>query len=227
MSRKRSKTNAKKHELEPHYPSSPTRPPVAHFYFTIRDADGNTVSFYTHAFGAFYAAAHWFQRIYTDCTDLGYKYNWTHDDTITFTDPTTEYSLTIKDPWLQDVLEQKLTEQEQRWTPPYPDSELLERTINFPNWKRKELSHTATSESDDSELKPKSKPPKPPKRHKSQKAAPQGFITVAQLAAEIDLPPNKARNILRKASISKPEGGWTFKENDPAVAKIRDLLSKG
>ena len=57
-----------------------------------------------------------------------------------------------------------------------------------------------------------------PKRHQ---------ITVAQIAEQLNIAPNKARNTLRKASISKPTQGWTFNTNDPQVTLITKLLQAG
>jgi hypothetical protein len=198
--------------LEPHSPSSPTRPPVEHFYFTIFDQDSEQHRFFTHGFGALYAAAHWLQRLMsTPATQ-----RWIDNNHLEFDH--NGWRLIVKGSHLEDCSEYQPNKEERSWTPPHPDNVALDHLTRF--WIQ------ASTHKDDA---PTPKPTKsaPPQRHKTTKPAPDGQITVAQLAANAQIQPNKARNILRKAKITKPKQGWTFPINDPQVKVIRDLLAKG
>ena len=212
--------------LPPHYPSSPTRPPSHHIYFTIRDKHGEETRFFTHSFGAAYAAYHWADAIYTSCTEHGCEFNWIDDYRLVITHPKTGTTLTLYEHDLQNLLEYEPNKEEQAWTPPYPDSAQLERTKTFWDWQPMSSFHTSTSEPEEPQPSTPKPKPKTQNRHRSQKEAPKGMTTVAILAAEADIPANKARQILRKNKIQKPEGGWTFKTSDPQVQVIRDLFAK-
>ena len=210
--------------LEPHYPSSPTRPPVEHLYFTIFNPDNEQQRFFTHGFGAHYAAAHWLQRLvnspaaqrWIDSSHLELKREgWT---------------LIIKGSHLEDNIERKLTKEEAAWTPPYPDSVALEHLVDFhlPTYSTSTSIEQDDSDSSTSTPTPKSKPgTKTSPRHRTQKpAAVSGHTTVAQIASELNMPPNKARQILRKNKITKPDHGWSYKTNSKEHKMIRDLLAK-
>lgn len=208
--------------LEPHYPSSPTRPPVEHLYFTVFDPDGNQTRFFTHGFGAMYAAAHWLQRL----TSTPAAQRWIDNNHLELTRD--NWRLIIRGSHLEDGIEYKMNKEETAWTPPYPDSAALEHLVDF-HIRAQTSSTSITSEPEESSQSstPKPKPsPKTSKRHKTTKPAPSGHITVAQIAEEFDLAPNKARNILRKAGIKKPKEGWTYKKTDKQVTTIRELFAK-
>lgn len=208
--------------LEPHNPSSPTRPPVEHLYFTVHDDEGETVLFLTHGFGAFYAVKRWLEEIMDPHPDI--KESWINDNTILLRHKPTNHTLTIKGSYLEEATNYQYTKEEAKWTIPYPDTQTVERLTTFYNLKMRPSSHMKPSE-DTNTSKPSST--KPPQRHKSTKPPKEGYITVAELASKHQIQPNKARNILRKANIQKPEDGWTFKKDDPMVQKIEDLLKAG
>lgn len=207
--------------MEPHYPLSPTRPPKAHFYFTGLKPDGTEHFFFTHAYGAMYAAAHWLQRIMDEAEG---KLSWLSTNVIRIYHEDTGYSIIIKGE-LEEAAEYEPTKEEKAWTPPFPDSRKLSRAILY-HIPKAELSPQPTSPIDEPEEKPKERH-QAPKRHKTTKPSADGTITVAQIAETLNIQPNKARNILRKASVAKPAGGWTFKTDDPQVQKITELLKKG
>lgn len=65
--------------------------------------------------------------------------------------------------------------------------------------------------------------PTPP-RAKPARAA--GAVTVATLAAEINIPASKARDILRRASEPKPAAGWEW-DDTATIERIRAILLEG
>lgn len=184
--------------------SSPSRPPVEHMYFTLRDDTGTPVKFITQSFGAMYAAHHWLCRV------MNHSSMQTEGDSITVSHQE-GYTLTIKAFNLQAIMDYKPTKEEKAWSPPSPDRNTLNQLVNY---------QTPTS------ITPEPTSITPPVRHNHQKAAPEGMVTVAQLSAEAQLAPNKARNILRKNNIKKPASGWTYNISDPQVSIIRKLLSE-
>lgn len=211
--------------LQPHTPSSPTRPPVEHLYFTVHDDQGETALFRTHSFGAMYAVKRWLEEILDP--DPNIKENWIDDNTIVLRHRPTNYTLTIKGSRLEEAIDHQYTKEEAKWTIPYPDTQTVERLTTFYNLKMRPSSHMKPSEDTNTSKPSSTSTNKPPQRHKTQKKAPDGMITVAQIAQELNIQPNKARNILRKAKIQKPATGWTFKKDDPMVQKIEDLLKAG
>jgi hypothetical protein len=216
--------------IEQEMVSSPTRPPRYHPFFTVRDSDGNEERFFTHAFRTAYAAHYWLDMIITACTERNCHQNWKSPTRLLFTDPETNRSLEIKEDRIEDLIEYEPTKEEKLWIPPYPQSQQLNRLSNFWDWQKTFLCPTNTSEPEEqpkSTPKPKKRQPAP-NRHKTTKApVDPNQVTVAQMAAEANIPANKARQILRKAGMKKPEGGWTYAKNDPTIKTIRDLFAKG
>lgn len=200
--------------LKPHTTSCPARLPVDHFYFTIRDEDNQTIKFFTQSFGAEYAAHYWI----TSIMEHPARQNWKSTNTLILI-ASNGYTLTVKGSDLEAAIEYKPTKEESQWTPPEPELTSLRRLENF------ETTSSPTTYSPPEEQKP-TKPTVAP-RHRSQKPSPKGTITVAALCAEYQIQPNKGRQLLRKAKIKKPSIGWTFKETDPALIMIREVLSKG
>lgn len=207
--------------LKPHAPSSPYRNPVCHFYFQARDADQQPTFFFTIGYSALYAGHHFITRLLNEVEDC--ETHWLDNDQLLITHTPSLSTLTIRGE-LEDAIEYTPTKEEASWTIPHPDTQSLRRATTF--W-----SHSPTSATDDkptSSVESKPKTTSVPKRHKTTKAPPSSDqITVAQIAESLNIPPNKARNILRKANIQKPEQGWTFNTNDPQVDIIRKLLSAG
>lgn len=201
--------------LKNHSPSSPTRPPVEHLYFTVFDPDNNEMRFVTHAFATYYAAYHWLNTITSK-----HKPNWKTSNI--FECQHKGYTLVVRGSHIEDILEAKYTKEELSWTPPYPENIALEHLTNFSVPTRSSVS-TITEDSD--KPKPQKKPSKPISRHKSTKPSPHGMITVAQMAEQLQIPPNKARQMLRKANIKKPDHGWSYKIDSPEHKAIFKILS--
>ena len=213
--------------LKPHAPSSPQRNPVCHFYFQARNPDGDPTFFFTIGYAALYAGHHFITQLLESLEDC--ESHWLSNTELLITHTPTLSTLLCRGE-LEDAIEYQPTKEESQWTIPLPDQQALRRAIMF--W-----SHSPTSTTDDkptssTENAPSagktSKPTSAPKRHKTTKAPAQSDqITVAQIAESLNIQPNKARNILRKADISKPTQGWTFNTNDPQVNVIRKLLQAG
>ncbi len=213
--------------LKPHAPSSPYRNPVCHFYFQARDPNGDHTFFFTIGYAALYAGHHFITRLLNEIEDC--ETHWLDNDQLLITHTPTLSTLLVKGE-LEDAIEYQPTKEEASWTIPHPDTQALRRAIMF--W-----SHSPTSTTDDkstssTENAPSagktSKPTSAPKRHKMTKAPPTSDqITVAQIAEQLNIAPNKARNILRKANIQKPDNGWTFNTSDPMVQTITKLLQAG
>lgn len=194
--------------LKPPYPSSPNRLPIDHLYFRLT---GRTDSLNTIGFSALYAERYFLNTI----LELHPNHKWLDSNTIEITN--LDLTLTIKGAKLEDALEYTPTQEEAKWHPEEPDLTTLRRIANF----------HLTSRVD--EEAPTTKAPAPPPtqsyRHKTQKPSrTDGNITVASIAASLNIQPNKARNILRKANIQKPPQGWEFSPDDPQIAIITKLL---
>lgn len=213
--------------LKPHAPSSPYRNPVCHFYFQARDPEGNHTLFFTIGYAAQYAAHHFITQLLDQVEDC--ETHWLDNDQLLITHTPTLATLLVKGE-LEPAIEYTPTKEEASWTIPQLDTNILRRATLF--W-----SHSPTSTTDDKltssteSEKPsmqRSKPKSAPKRHKTTKAPPTSDqITVAQIAESLNIQPNKARNILRKANTQKPTNGWTFNTSDPIVQTITKLLQAG
>lgn len=213
--------------LKPHAPSSPYRNPVCHFYLQARDSDQQPTFFFTIGYAALYAGHRFITELLNNIEDC--ETHWLDNDQLLVTHTPTLSTLLIKGE-LEDAIEYQPTKEEAAWTIPHPDSLSLRRATMFyltptSTTVDRSTSSTESEEPAGSRSKPKSQPPK---RHKTTKAPAQSDqITVAQIAEQLNIQPNKARNILRKANLTKPEGGWTFNTNDPMIDQIRKLLSAG
>ncbi|UOF81720.1 ecf RNA polymerase sigma factor-anti-sigma complex [Caudoviricetes sp.] len=207
--------------LKPHAPSSPYLNPVCHFYFQARDPEGNSTFFFTIGYAALYAGHRFITQLLEDLEDC--ETHWLDNDQLLITHTPTLSTLTIKGE-LEDAIEYNPSKEEAAWTIPHPDTQSLRRATMF------YLTPTTVDRSTSSTENEEPSKPKPqaPKRHKTTKPpSSSDQITVAQIAEELNIAPNKARNILRKAEIQKPEQGWTFNTNDPIIETIRKLLSAG
>ena len=195
-------------------PSSPNRNPVEHLYFNIFDPDSEAESFQTKGFSAFYAAAYWLNMIIDNR-----PFKWLTPNDIQIEHKETGKTLLIRGSYLEDLIEYKPTKEEKSWQPPYPDSVQLRHIRDF---------HLKTKKPEFKEQPEPTKPiprPKNPSRYKTQKPpADDNQITVAQLAVQAGISPNKARQILRKNNIQKPGSSWTFDKSDKTVAEIQVLF---
>lgn len=200
--------------LKPPYPSSPQRPPIEHLKFTITNNDEETETFFiTKAFAASYAAHHWLDQITQDR-----KLVWHNENYFTITEDNT--TLHVRGDHLEDMIEYQPTAEEQQYIPQPPDSHHLYRVKHFDTIAPQPTPTPPVQ----TEEKPVSVSYKAPKRHKSTKLPSDGYITVAQMANDLNLQPNKARNILRKANIKKPPNGWTYKIDSPEHKQILKVL---
>lgn len=194
-------------ELE-HY-SSPQKPPRHGIQVSGEDF------FYHFATRTAYAAHH----ILNQLTAHG-KTNQTSPTTMTVT---TDYAeITIRSDSLEDLIEYQPTSQESTWTPQAPLSSHLRKinralTSSASDYTEQQ-SNVTTSPKQVSEPKQQFYP-----RHKAQKHH-KDMITVAEIAQSLNVQPNKARNILRKASIQKPQQGWVFSPDDHLIERITQLL---
>ena len=183
------------------YPSCPTRPPITCLYFTGY-TDGEEEYFEAYTYAELYSARRWLDIIFEEYPDQ----NWQDENTLVLT--LDNHTLKIKSYNLEDVIEYEPTKEEKNWQPG-----ILNRIIYF--WKKPEKKAPPVQTAE--------KTPRPPRNIKPPA---KGMITVAQIAEEYGLSANKARNILRKAKMSKPKEGWTFKKGDKTLDKIHKLFKK-
>ena len=59
------------------------------------------------------------------------------------------------------------------------------------------------------------------------RSAPEGFVTLNQVAQEVGKDPAVCRRILRAAEVSVEGRFWMWKDGSRDLNKVRDLLSKG
>jgi hypothetical protein len=205
--------------MEKELVSSPRRLCRYHPFFSTYDADGNQERFFTRAFRTAYAAHHWITTIFEAAELRKCQFNWKDDTRLTITDPQTNRTLVLHEHNIQDLIEYVPTQEESQWTPPHSDSAQLSRLSRF--WQKTLSSPTPTFEREE---RPRITY-EAPNRHKTTKAPPSpNQVTVAQLAQEYNIPSNKARQILRKAGMTKPANGWTYGKDDKMVQTIRNLF---
>ena len=178
------------------FPASPTRPPKYGFYF---QRNLKFVAF--HNFHAAYAAKAFLDEVIQDR-----PVSWLDDNTIEVG------NLRIRGEGYQDmdaIMDYKPTKEEQQWVLPSP----------YPNY-------AAYINDIQVEAPPKAPTPTPVKKERKKpkrKATPDGLTTVAALADELGITPNKARTLLRKAKEPKPAHGWSYPPEE--LNRIRAILS--
>lgn len=60
----------------------------------------------------------------------------------------------------------------------------------------------------------------------THREAPKGFVTLAQLCADLGIDGKAARRILRASDLQKPGKSWTWKEGSAELTAAKNLLSK-
>lgn len=102
-------------------------------------------------------------------------------------------------------LAKTLTAPDEQVTVPHPDEQTLFQLINF-------------------HIPPIRSVPRVKKPATKQNRTQSDQLTIADLAADAGITPQKARQLLRTHKIPKPTGGWTFAKSDPLIPKIQELL---
>lgn len=57
------------------------------------------------------------------------------------------------------------------------------------------------------------------------RAVPEGYVSATMLAAELGIEPTALRRRLRALELTKPEGGWQWKEGSKELTKLRKDLT--
>lgn len=193
-------------------PSSPKYPPKYHVYFHHQPADLLNTFGFRHPYAA---------QLYINEVLDNYDHTWLNETTIKV--ESNGHTLTIKCNSLEDILEYDPKPKEiEEFIPQHPDTVILEYLKHFDRYQEQQPEEPKAPI-----VKSEPKTHKPPKRHKTTKQSQEGYISIPELANEYDIQPNKARNLLRKANIQKPQNGWTFKTDDPILKQIRKVLSAG
>lgn len=195
------------------FPSSPQRLPL--LGFSIRHEDDR----FQHVnFAAEYAARHFLDLLLQDT-----KFKWVTDYEIEVHEP---FFFWIKSDGvsLDDLMEYKMTKEEQDWELPAPYPALATR---IRRGKAPSGEHQLITPDEPIAIKPKTSPapvknvPRTPaKPKKAPRPSAEGLITIGDVAAEYGFDAKAARGILRKHSIEKPDHGrWEWKQVPPAVIK--------
>jgi hypothetical protein len=64
-----------------------------------------------------------------------------------------------------------------------------------------------------------------PARERKKRETPEGMVTIAMIAESLNILPREARARLRKASVPKPDLGWTWDEAE--AEKVKALIANG
>lgn len=171
--------------------------------------------FTTRGFAKLHGAHAWLEEILEPAIDI--RENYLTPNTILLRHKS-NYTLTIKGSKLAKAMNYTPTKAEKEWQIPYKDRIIIERLATF--WKPKYRSAPKQIEPPE----PKQQPKPNNQRHRTTKAAKDGYITIAEIARANNISAGKARNILRKNNIKKPAQGWTYKTDDPELTKITKLL---
>ena len=146
--------------MKPHFPSSPTRPPVAVLYFSF---DGKRL---VSNWGALYAA----QRQLLDAIN-GHNYKLSKEDVTGAPLLTTDNGLIVKSYDLDNILEYEPKGEEKSWQLPERDAAVLLRFLSRAQTPRASTPATA--------LKPRE--PREPREPKAPR--PDGLVSIADIAA--------------------------------------------
>lgn len=187
-------------EINQPLPSSPTRLPKVCLY--VKTRRGEPLAF---NYAELYAAHRAFEMLRNDTVQT-----WVNDRTVQFGNLVEVSTLRPQD--IEKVAEYEPTQEEIDWVMPEPYASIL-RSVASGLYK--EPGRAAPTRS---QLRREA-------RKSSSSPAPSraGLTTIADLAAQHNMTPTKARALLRAAKISKPSIGWAFtNEQLPAVKKALD-----
>lgn len=204
---KRTKAKSNQHD---HSFSSPNKPPIACLYFRVHDQDSEEILFIAQPFGSIESAAYWLDELTLLDEEITTKRN-AKKETVLIRH-SNGHSLTILG--VTDAI-YSFSMFTNTYQPGPKDQSHLNRLKSF--YKKPEPKPEPK--------KTEAKPAPQPKRHKSTKAV-NGMITVAQMAESLNIQPNKARQILRKANIQKPPHGWSYKEGSKEAKNILKILKQ-
>jgi hypothetical protein len=147
-------------------------------------------------------------RWFIDCVIGQKKFSWKDTRTIICEDG----SFKIRSHHLEELLEYELKGKEKQWEPPEPclsEYKRMAGVIKGP--------HRTASNSDELQSK-EPRAPRPPSEPR-----PDGLVSIADIATELNIEPRDARKLLRAKNIEKPaHGAWAWPKN--AVDGIKKLL---
>lgn len=190
-------------EIEPPYPSSPSRPP--RFCFYLRRGDRQQA----HPVYATYAA----KKIFDHLT-RNQSFKWAQPDEV-ITDGGTHIRLVgmAGRAALETVVEYEPTPKEAEWE--LGDSErnrLDSMLVDF-------VERAAPEQTERPPVAGRTK--RDPKPERAPRPVRDGLVSVGTIAQELGLNPREARGILRSLKLSKPDAGWAWPAAEAASVKAR------
>lgn len=197
-------------KLPPAFPIALSDNVVSRFGFYCTTDTGR---FCFHNFHSEYAARHFLDLVIDERT-----YKWLNDDEIELSNGTRIRGERPRQ--LDRILRYQMNEREQLWEPPIPDRYYW---LSFARGKA--ISIDGSSEPVKAPRAPRAPMPDELKVHRKKLKAKSGqYITVADIAKELNVSPRDCRQALRQLKVAKPDHGWAWAPSDAEA--IRNKLRK-
>jgi hypothetical protein len=147
-------------------------------------------------------------RWFIDCVIGKKKFSWKDTRTIVAEDE----SFKMRSPHLEELLEYEPKGKEKQWEPPEPMLTEYKRMAGIVKGPHRTASNPVELQS---------KEPRVPRVPTEPR--PDGLVSIADIATELNIEPRDARKLLRAKNIEKPaHGAWAWPKN--AVDGIKKLL---
>lgn len=197
--------------------------PKHHLYFKVFEATKDhphtfkLISVNTHAHAQQDTAAAWVQ--YT-LSQPHLTSSWLNERTLRITTTLNPLrKMYIFDENLEDLVEAAATTTPTIDLPPN-QKRYLDKVAAFHNTQPDDPPNPAPTPTKTSSAPTKTKTTK-----KTKPPSHETYETVAAIAARLSVTPNKARQLLRKANIKKPDNGWQFEINSDLHKQVEKILS--
>lgn len=192
-------------QLDP-FPSSPAKPPKCSLRMDWPDTDQMQIRTFRGLWGA--------KLLFDFLTDFK-QVRWMSPTKLIVD----ETGMVISSPELEQIVEYKLTKNEETYQWPEP---FLSEVTSFKNKTTVKASRGNNRQLPDSE---KREHVKREKKERTPRPSKDGLVSIGDIAAQLDIEPRIARGILRTSKTPKPDAGWAWAQGE--VDKIKSIIKKG
>lgn len=196
----------KKNELEPAWPSSPTRPPKYVLYIFLDNKFNSALN----------AVAKYAAKKLLDALLDGFDYELIGDHRIETTDG---HMLIRCEQGAKMLMEYKYTAAEKEWELPKPYPNVINQ-IRTGRYRRDDDPMV------DAAQLPKEKKERVKKevKERTPRVSREGLVSIGDICTELGIDPRDARKVLRAKKMEKPDAGWAWATKE--AAEVKAMIKK-
>lgn len=202
-------------KLREPFSSNPKYPAICEVRVTHEERDMQHV----HTFAAWYSA-----KKFIDAITKDRKVKEINENVIK-----TDDGIKLKSIHMSDILGHTYNALEKEWELPAPYPNMI-RMFRGETYKKSEITgdHDLNASQEPkvgrtSKVKEMIKD----KKERTPRAPKDGYVSIADICADLKCDPRIARGFLRTAKEEKPDGGWSWKKGDKKVEAIKKIITIG